>query len=131
MIDDTTQNPYAAPTQVNSGASLLGFKIEISSSGIVATVLRWERLRLLYNAALVILVLLLSFTMVPQNLREFGYWAAGLRGAVIANISFVAAPIAELVATFLGIWRSGFTQVVFALGVSFAALLATWCVLSF
>ncbi len=77
-------------------------------------VLRWERLRILYNLLLVGLVLLPtggSFQL--PSLREVPVLAVG---AVLANLCFMAGPVAEAYLSWLGLRSRWVTAGLFAGG---------------
>jgi hypothetical protein len=77
-------------------------------------VLRWERLRVLYNLLLVGLVLLPtggSFQL--PSLREVPVLAVG---AVLANLCFMAGPVAEAYLSWLGLRSRWVTAGLFAGG---------------
>ena len=77
-------------------------------------VLRWERLRILYNLVLLGLVLVPtggSFQL--PSLRELPVLAIG---AVLANLCFMAGPVAEVYLSWLGLRSHWVTVVLFAGG---------------
>ena len=81
---------------------------------IRSIVLRWERLRILYNLVLLGLVLVPtggSFQL--PSLRELPVLAIG---AVMANLCFMAGPVAEVYLSWLGLRSRWVTVVLFAGG---------------
>jgi hypothetical protein len=81
--------------------------------------LRWERLRVFYNALLaavtvVILLLLRDELVFPDPLTVA---ATLFAGAVLANVCFTAAPIVEAYARWLGLRTRALTPGLFAAGV--------------
>jgi len=77
-------------------------------------VLRWERLRILYNLVLLGLVLVPtggSFQL--PSLRELPVLAIG---AVLANLCFMAGPVAEVYMSWLGLRSRWVTAGLFAGG---------------
>ena len=82
--------------------------------------LRWERLRVLYNALLagvtaVFLPLVKDELVLPGPLTVV---ATLLAGAVLANVCFTVAPIVEAYARWLGVRTRALTPVLFAAGVA-------------
>jgi hypothetical protein len=92
--------------------------------------LRWEWLRIAYNAVLAAVVVVL---IVQQHDDEIA-WAslayACAVGAVVANLCFFAGPLAEAYLHWLGARLPGVTVILFSMGTVFAAGLAAVAILS-
>ena len=103
---------------------------EIEWSDVRRIFLRWERLRIAYNAALMALVILLVALLYEPEIE----WALlGWRcvvGAVIANVCFFAGPVAETYLYWLGMRNRGVTAVLFLMGLVFSLGLAAIAVMS-
>jgi hypothetical protein len=111
-------NPYAPPSAAQTGPH------EPESSDF-AMFLRWERLRLLYNAILGVVTIL--GMLAPHH---------GLRGNIPnqivgliplglgANVCYCIGPVLEGYAHLIGLRGKVVTGILFGLGTAFAALLA-------
>jgi hypothetical protein len=103
---------------------------EFEWSDVRRIFLRWERLRIVYNAALVALVVLLVALLYEPEIE----WALlGWRcvvGAVIANVCFFAGPMAETYLNWLGVRNRGVTAILFLMGMLFSLGLAAITVMS-
>lgn len=82
--------------------------------------LRWERLRLPYNALLLALtagwLLLVRDELVLPGLLEAG--SILVVGAVLANLCFTVGPLVETYVSWLGLRTRTLTPLLFALGVA-------------
>lgn len=79
--------------------------------------LKWEKLRIVYNLILLVILLISRIPAMGNNIFE--PWALGswLVGAVLANLCFFLGPLSETYIAWLG-WRSvGVTVIIFAVGV--------------
>lgn len=56
---------------------------------------QWERLRIVYNAAIVCWVVYMVSASQPALFQSFAFWATCLVGAVFANLCFFLGPLAE------------------------------------
>jgi hypothetical protein len=92
--------------------------------------LRWEWLRIAYNAALAAAVI----GLVASQYDEDTDWQELVRvcvvGAVVANVCYFAGPVAEAYLHWLGVRIRGITVMLFSMGLVFALGLATVAVLS-
>lgn len=85
MMDDL--EPYAAPrSQVVPPDSP-----HRASADARSVFLAWERLRVVYNAVLVIETLVLALPL----LTDQGFLVIAVEGAIAANLAFCAGPVAE------------------------------------
>jgi len=91
---------------------------------------RWEMLRIAYNAALAALVIILVALLhdVETDWPELGRLC--VVGAVVANVCFFAGPLAEVYLNWLGVRSRGVTVILFSMGTVFAMGLASIAVLS-
>jgi hypothetical protein len=92
-----------------------------TSSPVKGIFRAWERLRLVYNAALVLVVML---SVGPEQEIPPAFWLFLACQAVLANLCFFAGPLAEWYVGWLG-YRSRATRwVLFGAGLLFAVVLA-------
>ncbi len=128
MMPVPNDNPYSAPTVEEETHKLPHKQVGVDFSVII---LRWERLRIYYNAILAIWVILLAIVFVPQHAGEARFWIAVLTGAVIANACYFAGPLIEGYGMFFRKWNSVCTAILFLAGLAFCAVLAAGCVVSY
>ncbi|WP_182865674.1 hypothetical protein [Stieleria mannarensis] len=124
MENETTSNPYTAPTASPSSTTT-------DSVDFAPIIRRWERLRLYYNAILVPAVLLLTLVGFPHHASARGYWEMLVVGGVFANLCFLAGPTIEGYGTYFRLWNSAMTMLLFLAGLGFTALLAIGSIVSF
>lgn len=86
--------------------------------------LAWERLRVVYNLVLVVVVLTFGW----RALSEPDIWPRMLAAALFANLCFCAGMVGEGYLTLLGFPRQGARHAVFAGGTLFASFLAVLCI---
>ena len=97
FMDDN--NPYAPPSQVDDAKA-------VRAAALREIVLGWEKLRLLYNAILLVPGLgILAFWTMKNGMPTVVALVSGLLVAVGANVSFFLGPLAELY--FRGLFRNG------------------------
>lgn len=90
--------------------------------------LAWEKLRLVYNAALV-LATLAGMALNPQaSFLDRSFLRLLLYGSVVANVLYCAGPVAEGYLAWMGAPRRSARAVVFTLGCVLGATLAFVCV---
>lgn len=89
---------------------------------------RWERLRIVYNATLVCIVMATTFLAYPFLAKSVPFWVRIILGGVIANLFFTIAPAIEGYGTRFQIWHPLFTILLFLVGLAFASLLAMFCI---
>src|SRR5947208_1713621 len=104
-------NPYAAPSAAASWSS--DESPWTDRVDFTAIIRRWEKLRLIYNATLVLLVLLLVVIVFPERLANLVFWFEVLVGAVIANLCYLAGPTLEGYGRYFGIWANFMTLLLF------------------
>jgi hypothetical protein len=85
---------------------------------------KWERLRLLYNAILVPLVVVATLLFGGGLLVDHRYWGAVVFGGVVSNISFCLGPVLEFYLVRLGASAQTARGWLFGLGTAFTALMA-------
>jgi hypothetical protein len=104
--------------------------VELDWSDVRRIFLRWERLRIVYNAALVVVVMALVAILYEPEIE----WALlGWRcvvGAVIANLCFFAGPAAEAYLNWLGVRNRAVTAIFFLMGLVFSLGLAAITVMA-
>jgi hypothetical protein len=81
-----------------------------------STLIRWERLRILYNLILTAIVIL-PVGGGPVELPELADLPILAVGAVLANLCYLAGPAAESYLAWLGLWSRWVTLALFAGGV--------------
>ncbi|QEF96150.1 hypothetical protein Mal15_01760 [Stieleria maiorica] len=124
MENETTSNPYTAPTTSPSSTNT-------DSVDFAPIIRRWERLRLYYNAILVPIVLTTTFVGFPHHASLPGYWVSVVFGGVFANLCFMAGPTIEGYGTYFRFWNSAMTMMLFLAGLGFTALLAIGSIATF
>ena len=88
---------------------------------------KWELLRIPYNVILICLVLLFLVCFPPQ-LEDIGELAGlVLLGAVVANVCYLAGPLAEVYITWLGLPTRWLRLTIFLAGSGLAGVLAIVC----
>ena len=130
MNAKTDANPYAAPPHGESSdrQSVKAHEMVVDFRPIMR---RWERLRLYYNATLVLLVLVLSFVVYPRHIADPEYWILVCVGGLFANVCYFAGPTLEAYGTSFRVWYKAFTLMLFFAGLGFTALLAFWTIATF
>jgi hypothetical protein len=93
MSTDTNLNPYASPADVDDGE---GPFRKASGVDFAPILWQWERLRIVYNAILVPLVLAVTFLGFPAHAHNAGYWTSVAIGGFVANVCFFTAPARSL-----------------------------------
>ncbi|MEM7455412.1 MAG: hypothetical protein AAF456_13760 [Planctomycetota bacterium] len=127
---DTESNPCAAPAY-GERATETPQSASTASIDFLPIMRRWERLRLYYNGALIVLVLFLSFVVFPRNASDIGYWFSVCFGGLIANLCYLTAPTIEAYGIHFRLWNGTLTTVLFLAGLGFTALLALWCIATY
>lgn len=92
---------------------------------------RWEKLRMLYNAALVLWTLLWAVVFGPRLLLDVSFWDACVFGALGANACFCCGPLLEGYLTWFFRSHIAVTGVLFTSGTLLSLLLATASVAAF
>jgi hypothetical protein len=92
--------------------------------------LRWERLRIWYN--LILTCLVVGVTLASRQETTDWYLLTGrcIIGAVVANLLYIAGPIAESYLQWLGVRSRAITPIIFVSGLLAAMVLAAISVLS-
>lgn len=89
---------------------------------LVRIVVAWEKLRLIYNAVLVVLVLGVIAIAAPAMATSLELWAGLLAGAIVANLLFLAGPGAEIIAALFTRYRVSMRTILFLAGLLLSAL---------
>lgn len=86
--------------------------------------IEWEKLRILYNGALVSWVVYVIEKSNPALFQTFEFWAVCLTGAIMANICFLAGPVVEAYFHWIGLrhWTLRWTLMI--VGTSLTGFLA-------
>lgn len=84
----------------------------------------WEKLRILYNAALVCWVVYLVNVSQPSLFQSFGFWVTCAMGAVVANVCYFAGPLAETYLNWIDFRHRSIRWALLLIGTQFTALLA-------
>lgn len=85
---------------------------------------QWEKLRVLYNAALVCWVVYLVNTSKPVLFQSFAFWVTCAVGAVVANACFFAGPLVETYFNWIDFRHRSIRWALLLIGIQFTALLA-------
>lgn len=85
---------------------------------------KWERLRLLYNAILVPLVVVATLLFGSGLLPDHRFWEAVVFGGVVSNVCFCLGPILEFYLVRLGAGARAARGWLFGLGTAFTAFAA-------
>ena len=123
-------NPYSqpiseeSPPQVSETPQLRGLDF-------VPIMYRWERLRLIYNGALIVIVILLTLIARPRNLLDVDFLFMLCIGGLFANLCFLLGPAIEAYGTHFRLWRGFMTSLLFVAGLILTAILAAACVLTY
>ena len=91
----------------------------------VPIIIRWEKLRLLYNAVLISLTVLWSNFLKPQLMLDPFFIFHICLGGMITNLCFFTGPAIEGYGRYFGIWNLGFSLALFVVGLLFTCLLTT------
>jgi hypothetical protein len=86
--------------------------------------IEWEKLRILYNGALISLVVYAIDKTRPAIFQTFEFWAVCAGGAIIANICFLGGPIAEAYFHWIGVRHWAIRWSLLLVGTLIAAFLA-------
>jgi len=92
---------------------------------------RWERLRILYNAFLTVVVVTLAIFVFTNVVSDLVFWCCVIVGALIANLCFFTAPAIEGYGTYFGFWHPVFTIILFLVGLGLATLMAIGSVVNY
>lgn len=124
---DVTNNPYTPDNKIgDSGLDTSERRMVVVD--FVPILDRWERLRIVYNATLVCIVMATTFFLYPFLAISVPFWVRIIFGGVIANLCFTIAPAIEGYGTRFQIWHPLFTILLFLVGLAFASLLAMFCI---
>ncbi|MCR9117764.1 MAG: hypothetical protein NXI22_12545 [bacterium] len=126
---DSVTNPYETPTSTSSQVAVDAGKNDGCEFGVI--IRRWERLRLFYNAVLMLVVLVLTAFAFPRLFGDLVFWRSLVVGAIIANVGFFAGPTGEGYGTVFKLWHPMFTTVLFIAQLGFSTLLAVVCVVGY
>ena len=123
-------NPYRQPIaeetkQVDQPAK------EIATLDFVPIIYRWERLRLFYNAALIVITIVLTLIAVPRNLLDVDFLLMIFAGGLFANLCFFIGPAIEAYGTHFRVWYGWMRAMLFWAGLILTAVLAAVCVLTY
>ena len=89
----------------------------------------WERLRLVFNATLVLLVMVVASTLVNrEQLAEARFWRFLIKAAIGANVCFCSGFVVEGYLVQVGVPRRVSRPILFAGGLIVSACLAYACV---
>ena len=118
-------NPYVAPVEAGS---LPPPPAGPSEAGLL---LRWEKLRLLYNLILAAVVLAFWAGGRGSGLGDPGFLPHLARCCLGANLCFCAGPVVNAYAHWLGLRHVAVTVVLFVIGTSLSVLVAAGSLLVF
>lgn len=118
-----TDNPFQSPPIEERAAEVRPTGDTLQEIGR-SVFLAWEKIRPLYNLALVAIVLCTTWLIGFNILWTAEFWGTTLGGAFIANLCYFAAPISETYVSWLGFQGEKMRWPLFLLGTAFAGLLA-------
>ena len=115
------QNPYQAPIK-NSPDATKGddFSRVVDFRQLL---IKWEKYRLVYNAALIATTLLGVFFSSEDSIG-LGLFPVVIFGAIFANVMFMLGPSVDGYLQVAGLRHSGFGLFIFGCGTLFAVLMA-------
>jgi hypothetical protein len=87
----------------------------------------WEKMRILYNGALIAWVVYLVETTKPAQFESVDFWITCVVGAIAANVSFFAGPLAETYFHWIGFRHWSIRWAILLIGTQLTALLAGVC----
>ena len=117
-MSESKSNPYAAPP-TEADASKPNTREDFDFGDIIG---RWERLRIVYNAVLIVWTLFLLALLMGRT--PVALMIAVPFGGLLANLLYLLGPAIEAYATWFGFWHRSMTYVLFLAGLGFTALLA-------
>ena len=86
--------------------------------------LKWEKIRVVYNLVVGAFVLVGTWLLHPGLLNSTTYWITLVEGALVANVCFFAGPLAEIYFAWLGARKSWITTVIAVCGILLTLVLA-------
>jgi hypothetical protein len=118
-----SDNPFSAPSKTIESHTSESSQMD-DSLGVIAkrTFLAWEKLRLLYNAVLVVETIAIGLAAHPLLLQP-EFWVSSVMGAVFANACFFLGPIIETYVAWLGHPSRTLRLVMFIVGTVVSCLL--------
>lgn len=119
-MDNLAQNPFSAPPPEN----LRDSNQQRVIVDFVPIIYRWERMRIVYNAVLIILTALESFFIGPQLMLDPLFLLQVCVGGLISNLCFFTGPAIEGYGRYLGFWNLTLSISLFACGLVFTGLLS-------
>lgn len=116
-------NPYAPPAEATAPGLMAPSEVQDRSLQTLAraTFLAWEKLRIAYNAVLIVVTV--PALAATQQL-DLGGLGVTLRGAIVANLLYFAGPTIETYVRWLGYDRTWPRWLLFLGGTALASLLA-------
>lgn len=122
----SVSNPFA-PAEAPIAAPVVDARFE----QIGRLVVRWERLRWLYNAILVPWTLLSALPFSFRPLLDVDFWDLAIAGALFSNACFCCGPLIDGYLTWFFRSHPAVTAILFASGALFTMLLSTMTVVVF
>lgn len=123
-MSEPKSNPYAAPPTEADGP-----KPNVQEDFDFGDILRrWERLRIVYNAVLIVWTLFLLVLLMGRT--PVALMVAVPFGGLLANLLYLLGPAIEAYVTWFGFWHRSMTYILFLAGLGFTALLALGVLIS-
>ena len=115
----SNENPYSSPIVEPSESPAAEPAVVSDSIWPVAkrTFLAWEKLRLVYNAILI--VMSVAYAVAWSLLFAVEFWVISFIGAIVCNVCFMLGPIIETYVAWLG-YRTQELRLVFFIAGTFA-----------
>ena len=125
-MSESQSNPYAAPpTEADASKPKSNDRADFDFGDILR---RWERLRIVYNAVLIVWTLFLLALLMGRT--PIALFVAVPFGGLLANLLYLLGPAIEAYATWFGFWHRSMTYILFLAGLGFTALLALGVLIS-
>lgn len=123
-------NPFSPPIATEA-ASPVPSQPDNRSVDFLPIMRRWERWRLIYNAALIVFTISIAVVFTPANCVDVDFWALLCVGGIIANVCFLVGPACEAYGTCFGLWHRTMTPILVVAGLLLTAIMAATCIFQY
>ena len=117
------ENPYATAESSEEHNPLSAASVTLAQTAR-QIFLAWERQRPVYNGVVATVACTMSLLDLHRTVASVRFWVSVIIGGVFANICYLAAPLLETYATWLGYRGSLLRTVLFILGTLLTLVLA-------
>jgi len=118
-------NPYSAPLASEPAVKIANRESDSLNAVARRTFLAWEKLRLIYNAILVVVTTLVC-VFEPILVSAFDFWLYLVPEAIVANLCYFCAPVVETYVSWLGFRLRWLRATLFVVGTLLACVLAVF-----